>query len=83
MCAMLGAVGVLGGVSRLVIDLNREEDASGLIPEGSDGHDIPGNIGIDPEERAQRLRMLWEPYHRRIADRIAIMRPKMLISLHT
>ena len=83
LCAALACPGLLGGVSRLVIDLNREEDAEGLIPERSDGHVIRGNIGLEPAERGRRLRDLWVPYHQRIADRIAEMSPSMLISLHS
>ena len=40
--ARLGCPGILAAVSRLVIDLNREEDAPGLIPAASDGHAVAG-----------------------------------------
>jgi len=83
LCAALACPGILGGVSRLVIDLNREEDAEGLIPELSDGHVIPANIGLQPAERGRRIREYWTPYHGRIRERIAALRPKMLISLHS
>jgi len=43
LCERIGMPAILGGVSRLVIDLNREVDAPGLIPISSDGHIIPGN----------------------------------------
>jgi len=36
LCAHFGCAGQLAGVSRLVIDLNRDPQASGLIPETSD-----------------------------------------------
>ena len=55
LCAALGCPGLLGNVSRLVIDLNREEDAEGLIPERSDGHIIAGNVGKEPAESGRRL----------------------------
>ena len=77
LCAALDCPGILGAVSRLVIDLNREEDAEGLIPERSDGHVIPANIGIEPAERGRRIREYWAPYHHRVADRIVESRPKM------
>ena len=83
LCAALGCPGLLGNVSRLVIDLNREEDAEGLIPERSDGHAITGNVGLEPAERGRRLREYWAPYHRRIADSISEISPKLLISLHS
>lgn len=80
LCAALDCPGVLGGVSRLVIDLNREPDAAGLIPATSDGHAIPGNADVD---RAYRIARFWRPYHDDIAARIAAMRPVLLISLHS
>jgi predicted N-formylglutamate amidohydrolase len=80
LCAALGCPGILGHVSRLVIDLNREEDAAGLIPATSDGYAIPGNVGVD---RAARIDRFWRPYHDGIASRIARDRPVLLVSLHS
>ena len=83
LCAALGCPGLLAGVSRLVIDLNREEDAPGLIPAASDGHPIPGNVALDAAGRAARVARFWRPYHDGIAARIAADRPRLLISLHS
>lgn len=80
LCAILGCPGVLGDVSRLVIDLNRELDSPGLVPTISDGHEIPGNVSIDPAARIERY---WRPYHYAIAERIAANRPALLLSLHS
>ena len=41
-------------VSRLVCDLHREEHAPAVVPQTSDGHLIPGNIGSDVERRRAR-----------------------------
>ena len=82
LCAALGCPGILGGVSRLLIDLNREEDAAGLIPETSDGHVVAGNAGLSPAERDRRIAKHWRPYHDRIAELIRADEPKLLISLH-
>ena len=46
LCERLGMDGIFGPVSRLVIDLNREADAPGLIPVASDGFAIPGTNGL-------------------------------------
>ncbi len=73
---------ILGGVSRLVVDLNREEDAQHIIPTVSDGHAIPGNA-IDHQARQARIDAMWRPYHHKIADEIKATRPRMLISLHS
>ena len=83
LCAALGMPGILGGVSRLVADLNREEDRPTLVPLRSDGHEIPGNLLLDEADRAGRIDRFWRPYHARIADQIAAQRPKMLLSLHS
>ncbi|WP_156678378.1 N-formylglutamate amidohydrolase [Sphingomonas profundi] len=83
LCATLGCPGVLGGVSRLVIDLNREEDAPGLIPAASDGHVVAGNAGLDAIARAARIDRFWRPYHAHLAETIARTRPALLISLHS
>jgi predicted N-formylglutamate amidohydrolase len=83
LCGRLGCAGILGGVSRLVIDLNRELDTHGLIPAMSDGRLIPGNRNLSEEARHRRIAEWWEPYHRIVEERIASTRPKMLISLHS
>tara|TARA_R110000782_G_scaffold182437_6_gene272673 strand:+ start:5754 stop:6473 length:720 start_codon:yes stop_codon:yes gene_type:complete len=71
---------ILGGISRLVIDLNREEDRDGLIPHKSDGHAIPGNIGADKEARLERF---YRPYHAQVTARLAAMEQPFILSLHS
>jgi predicted N-formylglutamate amidohydrolase len=75
----LGFPAHIAAVSRLVIDLNREEDAPGLIPLTSDGIAIPGN----PADRDTRIARFYRPYHDELADRIATTRPKLLFSIHS
>ena len=69
----------LGNVSRLVIDLNRDPVDPGLVPQSSDGHEIPGNRG----DVSDRLGTYWQPYHDELAAQIERTRPKLLISLHS
>lgn len=76
----LGAPALLATVSRLVIDLNREVDAPGLIPHVSDGHAIPGNEGAD---RAERIARFHAPYHRAIAAQVRAQRPALIVSVHS
>jgi predicted N-formylglutamate amidohydrolase len=73
---------ILGGVSRLVVDCNRDEDAPGAIPIASDGHAIPGNA-LDHERREARMARFFRPYHDHIAGVIAAHRPAMILSLHS
>lgn len=79
----LAAPAVLATVSRLVVDLNREEHARTIIPEHSDGHDIPGNATLGEAERRSRIDRFWRPYHDEVASHIADYGPKMLVSLHS
>ncbi|WP_169714571.1 N-formylglutamate amidohydrolase [Sphingopyxis bauzanensis] len=73
---------ILGGVSRLVIDCNREEEVPGVLPIASDGHAVPGNA-LDDAAREARLARFFRPYHAHIAATIAAHRPAMILSLHS
>ncbi|UZW56286.1 N-formylglutamate amidohydrolase [Sphingobium sp. JS3065] len=71
---------VLGGVSRLVIDLNREDDAPGLLPVMSDGHVIPGNRHADLNDRMMRFH---HPYHHKVARLLDAMPSPFILSVHS
>ncbi len=73
---------ILGGVSRLVVDCNRDEDAPGVLPIASDGHAVPGNA-LDDAAREARLVRFFRPYHAHIAATIVAHRPAMILSLHS
>ncbi len=83
LCDRLGASAVLAGVSRLVLDLNRDLDAPGLIPVASDGHVISGNRDLSPAARKARIDRWFVPYHAAIAARIAAHRPRLIVGLHS
>jgi predicted N-formylglutamate amidohydrolase len=83
LCTRLAMTGLFGTVSRLVIDLNREEHAAGLIPVESDGFAIPGNALLGAAGRAARVDRFWRPYHRHLANVIAAQTPKLIVSLHS
>jgi predicted N-formylglutamate amidohydrolase len=83
MAAACGAPVHLGHVSRLLIDLNREQDAPGLIPEHSDGVVIPGNHGLSDADRRARIDQYWRPYHDALAGLIDAARPGLLVSIHS
>ena len=82
LCGRLGCDAILGGVSRLVCDCNREEDAPGLIPLSSDGIDIAGNH-LDAAGREARLARFFRPYHEAVAAAIVRGRPALIVSLHS
>jgi predicted N-formylglutamate amidohydrolase len=64
MSARLGAPAVMTRYSRLLIDPNRGRDDPTLIMRLSDGAVVPGNREIDAAERAKRLNLYYDPYHR-------------------
>lgn len=76
----LGCTAILGGVSRLVIDLNREDDAPGLLPVMSDGHAIPGNRDADLNERMMRFH---HPYHHQLDRLLDSMTSPFILSVHS
>ena len=73
---------LLGNVSRLVCDFNREEDAPGIVPSESDGHAIPGNR-LDPAGLAERIARFHRPYHATIEAHLAATPPALILSLHS
>jgi predicted N-formylglutamate amidohydrolase len=70
----------LACVSRLVCDFNRLESDPAVVPEQSDGHLIPGNVGAEVE---QRLTAYHRPYHAGLAAFLAEARPRLILSLHS
>lgn len=70
----------LATVSRLVVDLHREEDHAHVVPKASDGHTIHGNIGCDVDER---LSAIYHPYHDAMAQWLDERSPSLIISLHS
>jgi len=67
-------------VSRLVVDLHREEDHPKVIPMDSDGHVIPGNIGADTEMRLDRF---YRPYHDALGAWLDVHAPELVLSIHS
>ena len=67
----LDAPAVLAGYSRLVVDCNRGPDDPTLILAVSDGEFIPGNHSLSDEDKAERLRQFYHPYHDAIGRRLA------------
>lgn len=79
----LNAPAVLAGVSRLLIDCNRDLSDHDLIPPVSHGVHVPGNQQLDAVERQRRIENFYEPYHAAI-DAIVSRRPQaFLLSLHS
>ncbi len=65
---LLQAPAVLSGFSRLLIDANRYADDSAAMPLCSDGVQIPANQHLSDEQKRQRVRDYFTPYHQRITE---------------
>ncbi len=70
----------LAEVSRLVIDLHRDEDSKSLIPTTSDGILIPGNIGANREGRLEKY---YRPYHAALEKWLNARAPDLILSIHS
>jgi len=83
-----GAPALLGGWSRLLIDLNRGADDPTLVMKLSDGSIIPGNVSgdrdADAREVARRIATYHAPYHAAIgAELDRIGKGAVVISMHS
>lgn len=83
LCAHFKCPGQLAAISRLVIDLNRDPKASGLIPEISDGTWVPGNQNISAKERQSRLKRYYAPYHRQLGETLDSLNQPFVLSIHS
>ncbi len=83
LCKRFKCGGVVAGFSRLLIDPNRSKRMASLIPESSDGTLIPGNQGVGPAERAERIETLYTPYHAAITEQLNAANSPLTISLHS
>jgi predicted N-formylglutamate amidohydrolase len=83
----LGCPAILAGVSRLVIDCNRQPGDPASIPAATCGVDIPGNRMVDDAEAAGRAQAWFWPYHQAIGDELARLfrrgRVPAVVSIHS
>lgn len=85
--ARLGATLVRATTSRLIYDLNRPPQAKGAMAARSEIYDIPGNIGLSPEERLDRTEALYLPFHAALhallVRRLALGPAPVLVTIHS
>lgn len=83
----LDAPAVLGGYSRLVIDLNRQPGDPQSILAVSDGIVVPGNVGLTAAAQEARAEALHWPYHHAVDQVFARLRRQgpepLFFSVHT
>ena len=77
------ATAILAGVSRLVIDCNRDLADHDLIATESHGVRVPGNARIDAAERDRRIAEFYQPYHDTIDAVLRGRAQTLLLSVHS
>jgi predicted N-formylglutamate amidohydrolase len=82
MACKAGVAAFQCGFSRLVCDVNRDEDAPGAVPAASDGHAVPGNM-LDDAGRAGRIENFHRPYHNALESLLSSVPPALIVSLHS
>lgn len=84
---MLDSPLVFQRFSRLVYDCNRPPESPGAMPVRSEVHDIAGNCGLTPEQRAVRTDALYRPFVAAVSDVLdSLIRAgsaPLLVTLHT
>jgi predicted N-formylglutamate amidohydrolase len=83
LCKYFKCAGQLAGVSRLLIDMNRDPEAAGLIPEDSDGTVVPGNQNLSATERRDRVDNVYTPYHAALAGAVDALDAPFVLSVHS
>jgi len=83
LCKIFGCAGHIAGVSRLVIDLNRELAMKSLIPDISDGSVISGNQNMSAKERQRRIDAYYIPYHTAMNRALDRMGFGLAVSIHS
>lgn len=78
----LGAPLVMQRYSRLVIDCNRPPDAPQAITPISDGTEIPGNLHLCAQARAQRVQEIFQPMDDAI-ERAFMVPRRACFSIHS
>lgn len=83
MSKSLDAVLVASGVSRLVYDCNRPPSAAGAMPARSEVIDVPGNMGLSDEARADRAARFYWPFHAELAATLQRVTTPVLVTVHS
>ncbi len=83
----LNAPLVFTTVSRLIIDCNREENRSDLMPCLSETTEIAGNLDLPDAEKEFRLNLAHRPFHQAIdkviSQRVERGQPTAVVSIHS
>lgn len=83
----LGGQAIAAGFSRLWIDLNRDVGSESLVVGSVEGDALSFNASVSSQDRAERIRDYFEPYHAAVAqlgrERCALQGPLEILSIHS
>ncbi len=74
---------VLQAYSRLVLDANRPPGSATSIPDVSHGAEIPGNRALTPDQKAARVRDIFDPMDRAITAALDRAPRRAVFSIHS
>jgi predicted N-formylglutamate amidohydrolase len=78
---------VASKISRLVYDCNRPPAAASAIPAKSEIFEIPGNVGLSPTARQERVTTAYQPFLDSVAavlaPRLAKNHPTAVVTIHS
>lgn len=80
---LLDAPLVAQRISRLVYDCNRPPEAASAIPEHSETHRVPGNVGLSVAARQSRVEAVYQPFHAAVAGRLDACVAPVLVTVHS
>lgn len=83
LCETFGCAGQLAGVSRLVVDFNRDVSSPSIIPEVTDGTKVPGNEALSSAEKEARIAKYHTSYHQALRDNLDALANPFILSVHS
>ncbi|WP_088633705.1 N-formylglutamate amidohydrolase [Phaeobacter sp. 22II1-1F12B] len=83
LAAALQAPLVFGQVSRLLYDCNRPPEAQDAIPAKSEIYEIPGNMGLSDEAKAERVSRIYDPFCAAMDKALEDVQPAMMVTVHS
>ena len=87
LAASVGATAVLAQYSRLVVDCNRQLMDPSAFLEFGDGILVPGNRGLQKQDRKARADAIYWPYHKAVDAQVQRLRnlgtPPAFIAVHS
>ncbi|MBS9715590.1 N-formylglutamate amidohydrolase [Pseudohalocynthiibacter aestuariivivens] len=83
----LNAPLIAGRVSRLVYDCNRPPESPGAMPEKSELIEVPGNQGLNDEDKAARVEQVYVPFCNAVGEVLEAREsnaiPTVLVTIHS